>query len=124
VTTGALSWTPDIGTSGLKGLAYVDFRYTSDLNTGSDLDFEKVQDGYALVNARIGLSQADKGWAIEAWAQNLFNVDYQQIAFDAPLQGSGATNSVRKGMAASSTQLYGLFLGEPRTYGVTVRRRF
>lgn len=124
VTTGAVSWTPDIGTSGLKGLAYVDFRYTSALNTGSDLDFEKVQKGYGLVNARIGLSQADKGWAIEAWAQNLFNVNYQQIAFDIPLQGSGATNAVRQGVATSSTQLYGLFLGEPRTYGVTVRRRF
>jgi outer membrane receptor protein involved in Fe transport len=124
VTTGAISWTPDIGTSGLKGLAYVDFRYTSALNTGSDLDYEKLQKGYALVNARIGLNQADKGWSIEAWAQNLFNVNYQQIAFDVPLQGSGATNAVRQGMATSSSQLYGLFLGEPRTYGVTVRRRF
>ena len=124
VATGAVSWTPDIGTSGLKGLAYVDFRYTSDLNTGSDLDFEKVQDGYALVNARIGLHGPDKRWAIEAWAQNLFNVNYQQIAFDMPLQGSGATNSVRQGMSASSSQLYGLFLGEPRTYGLTVRHSF
>ncbi|MEY3905381.1 MAG: hypothetical protein RIR59_204, partial [Pseudomonadota bacterium] len=105
-------------------LAYVDFRYTSDLNTGSDLDFEKVQDGYALVNARIGLHGPDKRWAIEAWAQNLFNVNYQQIAFDVPLQGSGATNSVRQGMSASSSQLYGLFLGEPRTYGLTVRHSF
>jgi iron complex outermembrane receptor protein len=124
VATGAVSWTPDIGTSGLKGLAYLDFRYTSDINTGSDLDLEKVQDGHAIVNARIGLNNGDKGWAIEAWAQNLFNVDYQQIAFDMPLQGSGATNSVRRGFATSSSQLYGLFLGEPRTYGVTLRRTF
>ncbi len=124
VTTGALSWTPDLGSSGLKGLAYVDFRYSSGLNTGSDLDFEKRQKDYGLVNARLGVHGPDKRWGIELWAQNLFNVNYQQIAFDMPLQGSGATNSVRNDFTASSSQLYGLFLGEPRTYGITVRSSF
>lgn len=124
VTTGAITWTPEIGSSGLTGLAYVDFRNTSDLNTGSDLDFEKAQDGYTIVNARLGVHGADNGWGIEFWAQNVFNTDYQQIAFDVPLQGSGSTNAVRQGQAASSSQLYGFFLGEPRTYGVTVRRKF
>ena len=124
VTTGAIAWTPDIGTSGMTGLVYVDFRDTSDINTGSDLDFEKTQDGFTVVNARIGVRGADNVWGVELWAQNLFNVDYQQIAFDVPLQGSGSTNGVRQGLAASSSQLYGAFLGEPRTYGLTVRRKF
>lgn len=124
VTTGAITWTPEIGTSGLTGLAYVDFRNTSDINTGSDLDFEKAQDGYTIVNARVGVHGADSRWGLEFWAQNVFNVDYQQIAFDVPLQGSGATNSVRQGFATSSSSLYGVFLGEPRTYGVTMRYKF
>ena len=124
VTTGAVSWTPELGSSGLTGLAYVDFRNTSAVNTGSDLDFEKRQKGYTLVNARVGVHGPDRRWSIEAWAQNLFNVDYQQIAFDVPLQGSGSTNGTLRGFATSSSQLYGLFLGEPRTYGVTVRRSF
>ena len=124
VTTGAITWTPEIGSSGLTGLAYVDFRNTSDINTGSDLDFEKTQDGYTIVNARLGVHGADDRWGLEFWAQNLFNVDYQQIAFDVPLQGSGTTNGVRQGMAASSSALYGVFLGEPRTYGVTMRYKF
>jgi hypothetical protein len=88
------------------------------------LDFEKTQDGFTVVNARIGVRGADNVWGVELWAQNLFNVDYQQIAFDVPLQGSGTTNGVRQGLAGSSSQLYGAFLGEPRTYGVTVRRKF
>ncbi|MFM7028929.1 MAG: TonB-dependent receptor [Chakrabartia sp.] len=124
VTTGAVSWTPDLGSKGLKGLVYVDGRYTTKLNTGSDLDAEKLQKGYALFNARLGVHGPDNRWGIEAWAQNLFNVNYQQIAFDMPLQGSGATNAVAQGLAASSNQLYGLFLGEPRTYGITVRHNF
>ena len=124
MTTGAVSWTPELGSSGLTGLAYVDFRNTSAVNTGSDLDFEKRQKGYTLVNARVGVHGPDRRWSIEAWAQNLFNVDYQQIAFDVPLQGSGSTNGTLRGFATSSSQLYGLFLGEPRTYGVTVRRSF
>ena len=124
VTTGAVSWTPDLGHNGLTGLVYMDARYTTKLNTGSDLDAEKLQKGYALFNARLGVHGPDNRWAIEAWAQNLFNVKYQQIAFDMPLQGSGATNAVAQGLAASSSQLYGLFLGEPRTYGVTIRHSF
>src|SRR3546814_10689764 len=37
VATGSVAWTPDIGSSGLTGLVYVDGRMTSDYNTGSDL---------------------------------------------------------------------------------------
>ncbi len=124
VATGSLTWTPDIGSTGLTGLIYADFRYSSDINTGSDLDFEKTQDGTVLVNARVGIRGSGGRWGLDVWAQNLLNTNYQQIAFDAPLQGSGSTNSVRQGLAASSTGLYGAFLGEPRTYGVTARFKF
>ena len=37
VVTGAVAWTPPIGGSGLSGLFYVDGRYSSGYNTGSDL---------------------------------------------------------------------------------------
>ncbi|MEY4500482.1 MAG: hypothetical protein RIS52_372, partial [Pseudomonadota bacterium] len=124
VTTASIAWTPDIGSSGMSALVYADVRASSDLNTGSDLDFEKSQDGVAIVNARVGLHGADNRWGIEFWAQNVFNTNYQQIAFDMPLQGSGATNSVTRGYSASSSALYGVFLGEPRTYGITVKTKF
>ncbi len=124
VTTGSFTYTPRLGSAGLSGLVYADFRYSSAINTGSDLDFEKVQGGTVIVNARIGLRGRDAHWGLDLWAQNVLNTNYQQVAFDEPLQGSGATNAVRQGLAASSTQLYGAFLGEPRTYGMTARFKF
>ena len=126
--TGAFGWTPPIGNAGLSGLLYADFRYQSEINTGSDLDLEKVQTGVMTVNARLGLRGPEERWAIEFWAQNLFDEDYRQIAFDAPVQPGGAFNSIRgvqQGLQPSpGTQLFTAFLAEPRTYGVTVRTKF
>ena len=114
-------WTPPIGGSGLRGLFYVDARYMSKYNTGSDLDIEKTQKAFGVVNGRIGLHGPDNSWGIEFWGQNLFNKKFIQVAFDAPVQGSGTTRGVQAGFYPRSTQLYGAFLGEPRTFGVTLR---
>ena len=51
----------------------------SKFNTGSDLDIEKTQNGFAVVNARIGIAGPDDRWAVEFWAQNLFNKNYHQV---------------------------------------------
>jgi iron complex outermembrane recepter protein len=133
VATSSFSWTPPIGDSGLSGLIYADMRYQSDLNTGSDLDVEKAQDGVAIVNARVGLRGPEQKWALEFWAQNVFNTNYTQVGFDAPLQGGsipssqavgGATEAVRRGFISGNNQLYAAFLAEPRTYGITARFKF
>ena len=87
--TGSIGWTPPIGGSGLRGLVYVDARHSSEFNTGSDLDREKIQEGYTVFNGRIGLRGPDQRWAVELWAQNMFDKNYKQVAFDAPLQGIG-----------------------------------
>lgn len=119
--TSSAAWTPPIGSSGLRGLLYADVRYMSRFDTGSDLDIEKTQDGFAIVNGRIGLHGPEDRWGIEFWGQNLFNKNYTQVAFDAPVQGSGTARGVDAGFYPRSTQLYGAFLGEPRTFGVTLR---
>jgi len=124
VVTGGVGYTPPIGDSGLTGLFYLDFRYQSDTNTGSDLDIEKVQDGFAIVNGRVGLTGPNKKWGIELFGQNLFNKKYQQIAADGPLQGGGTFREVQSGNATFSNQLFIAFPGEPRTYGITVRGKF
>jgi iron complex outermembrane recepter protein len=124
VATSSFSWTPPIGSGGLSGLFYVDMRYSSDVNTGSDLDLEKQQDGTAVVNGRIGIHGGNNSWGLEFWGQNLLNTNYQQVSFDGPLQGSGTTAAVQRGFIATSTQLYGAFLAEPRTFGVTGRFKF
>jgi iron complex outermembrane receptor protein len=134
VTTASLSWTPELGSSGLSGLFYIDSRMTSDFNTGSDLFPQKEQDGYVVANGRIGIRGPDQRWAIEFWAQNLFNQDYAQVAFNSPFQAGGSTTPP---YAAGFTfapfvdpiypggrQLFSQFLAEPRTYGVTLRSRF
>src|SRR3546814_13681871 len=72
VATGSVAWTPEIGSGGLTGLVYVDGRMTSDYNTGSDLFPQKEQDGYAVVNARVGVRGPAEAWALEMWAEHLF----------------------------------------------------
>ena len=123
VVTTSLSWTPPIGGSGLSALFYIDQRTMSDYNTGSDLFAEKEQDGFTLVNARIGLRGNQDRWAIEVWAQNLLDTDYEQVAFNTPFQGSGSLEQVRS-FGGVGNQLFSSFLAEPRTYGVTLRSRF
>jgi iron complex outermembrane recepter protein len=98
-------------------LLYLDFRYQSAINTGSDLDFEKVQQGFGLVNGRVGVFGPGRKWGIDLWAQNLLNEKYQQIAADAPAQGSGTFRGIATGVQSSVNQLYITFPAEPRTGG-------
>ena len=126
VTTGSLSWTPGLG-GGLSGLLYIDGRYTSGYNTGSDLFPEKEQEGYTLVNARVGVRGPGQRWAVELWAQNLFNKDYTQVAFNSPFQGGNSVAHVTNFGApsfATANQLFSAFLAEPRALGLTVRGKF
>lgn len=97
-------------------------KYTSEYNTGSNLDPRKMQDALTLVNARIGIGSGDEKWALEAWAQNLTDEEYYQVAFDATLQGSSANPPAGLPQVPSST--VAAFLGAPRTYGITARFKF
>lgn len=128
VATAGISWTPPIGSSGMSALVYLDTRVQSDTNTGSNLDIEKEQDGFAVFNGRLGLYGRDRRWGIELWGQNLFNRKYYQIAADMPLQGSGSFRAVAapaaSGHPGTANKLFVGFPGEPRTYGVTLRGQF
>src|SRR3546814_14688782 len=66
----------------------------------SDLDLEKMQDDYFVLNARVGLRGPDDGWGIELWAQNLLDENYQQVAFDAPIQGSCSIRGAQHGFCS------------------------
>ena len=118
-----MAWTPELGSNGLSGLVYVDTRLTSDYNTGSDLAPEKKQDGFALVNARVGIRGPNQLWALEFWSQNVFNKQYIQVAFNAPFQGAGSSANVAA-FGGTGNALYSAYLAEPRTYGLTLRSRF
>lgn len=122
--TGSMAWTPDIGDSGLSGLVYVDTRVTEGFNTGSDLFPQKEQPSFVVVNARVGLRGPDQIWAVELWAQNLFNEDFTQVAFNSPFQAGGAGAPFVDPQFPGNRQIFSAFLGEPRTYGITLRSRF
>jgi outer membrane receptor protein involved in Fe transport len=135
VATASWAWTPDIGSSGLSALFYADTRLTDDFNTGSDLFPQKEQDSYVVTNARIGIRGPGQSWSLEFWAQNLFNEQYAQVAFNSPFQegGTGVPGSFpASGTAApfidpqypGGRQIFSHFLAEPRTYGITGRFRF
>jgi outer membrane receptor protein involved in Fe transport len=124
VATGSLAYTPDIGSSGMSGLFYVDTRLTGDYNTGSDLFPQKSQDGYVLVNARVGVRGPAQRWAVELWAQNLFDTDYSQVAFNSPFQAGASSAPFVDPQFPGGRQIFSAFLAEPRTYGITLRGRF
>jgi iron complex outermembrane recepter protein len=126
VFTGSIAYTPQIGNSGMSALFYVDTRITSDYNTGSDLFPQKEQDGFALVNARFGVRGPEERWSLEVWAQNLFDQNYTQVAFNTPFQadGAGPPGVFPAAQYPGGTQIFSAFLAEPRTYGITGRFRF
>ncbi len=132
--TSSPEWTVSGGASyerelaaNLKFSSYIDARYTSEFNTGSNLDPRKLQDGFTLINARLGLSHPDDFWSLELWGRNLTDERYTQITFDSPLQGSApALNSATDTRAAANARANSqidAFLAEPRTWGVTLRLR-
>jgi iron complex outermembrane recepter protein len=124
VTTASVTWTPDIGSSGMSGLLYIDSRMTSDYNTGSDLFPQKEQNGFALFNARVGIRGADEKWALEFWGQNIFNQDYAQVAFNTPFQAGTTSAPFVDPNYPGGRQIFSQFLAEPRTFGVTLRGSF
>ena len=64
-------------------------------------------DGYALLNARVGF-RASNGTSVYVWSRNLANQNYFEQLLPAP----------------GNAGQYGAVLGDPRTYGVTLRYSF
>lgn len=60
--------------------------------------------GYGLVNARIGFRPSSR-WSVSIWARNLLDEDYYEM-----MTGVGGNTGIWVG-----------FLGDPRTFGVTLR---
>ena len=104
----------DFGAS-LVGRFNIGAKYMSEYNTGSDLDAEKLQDAYTVVNARFVVGARNKRWSVELWGTNIFDEDYVQVGFDGPLQALGTPEPGNPG------NTYDAFLGAPAMYGVTFR---
>jgi iron complex outermembrane receptor protein len=117
----AATYEHDLGSS-LAFRGNVAVKYSSSYNTGSDLHPIKEQEGFFLVNARVGLGAQDGLWTVELFANNLFDKDYLQVAFNGPFQVD--TTNPYNGPADDNISTYDTFLGAPRTVGVTLRSKF
>lgn len=95
-----------LGYSGESFIAF-DSYYRSSFSSSPSPSKYLVVDSYVLLNARIGF-RASKGASIFLWARNLLNKDY----FEQLLPGAGNAGH------------YAAVLGDPATYGVTLRYAF
>ncbi len=84
-----------------------DTYYRSSFSSSPSPSKYLVIDGYAILNMRIGF-RASQGASISLWARNLLNQDY----FEQLLPAGGNAGQ------------YAGVLGDPRTYGVTLRHSF
>ncbi|MDO9472076.1 MAG: TonB-dependent receptor [Caulobacter sp.] len=97
-------------------------KYSSRYNTGSDLHPVKDQEAFTLVNARVSVGTQDERWTLELWSNNLLDKDYLQVAFNGPFQVD--TTNPYSQVNDDNVSTYYSFLGQPRTYGVTLRAKF
>lgn len=85
----------------------VDVSYRSEFSSSATESRYLNIDGYSLVNARVGFRGAD-GWDFFVWGRNILDEEYFEM-----LNAGG-----------SSSGYYAGLLGDPRTYGVTLRGTF
>lgn len=125
--TGSINYDRSMG-NGLRAGFSLAAKYMDDYNTGSDLLPYKLQEAFTTVNGRIMIGTEDERWTAEFWVQNLTDEEYIQVAYNAPLQGSAFQTTVQPNGTyynpALDTQTYDAFLGQPRTYGATLRFKY
>lgn len=94
--------------NGLKFLASGDINFRSSYITGADLDPNTKQDAYAVANARVGLKAMRDTLEISAYVKNLFEEDYLRLTIDQPFFSGNYLGNP----------------GNPRTFGIVVRKDF
>jgi len=95
--------------SGREGdwFAGLDGSYRSEFSSSAtESDYLNI-DGYTILNARIGFRAAD-GWTAFVWARNALDEEYFEML----------------NAGSSSSGYYAGLLGDPRTYGITLRAKF
>jgi outer membrane receptor protein involved in Fe transport len=91
-------------------LAYglFEYSYVDEMQLLPSGDPLGVQDAYKTINLRFGLMLEDYQTEITLWGRNVTDEDWVGIAFGAPLQ----------------TGKIGAYGREPRTYGLTINKKF
>jgi iron complex outermembrane receptor protein len=93
---------------GARAQAYLgaDYSYRSSFyTTAADSIYSRIP-AYGLLNLRAGVRAADGAWDVQVWARNVGDSDYWQS------------------LSAANTGAITGTLGDPRTYGVTLKARY
>jgi iron complex outermembrane recepter protein len=83
-----------------------DFTHRSTYNSSSNNSIYGIIPAYGVLHARIGLRTADRVWDLSAWVRNLTDTKYYNSR------------------SAAATGLISAQVGEPRTWGATLRAKF
>ena len=83
-----------------------EYSYSSETTTDGDTDPLTTQDGYGILNLRIGANIGDYT-TVTLWGRNVTDERYFNGSYDPPLLDRGSMNS---------------YPSEPATYGITLRR--
>ncbi|MCX7283186.1 MAG: TonB-dependent receptor [Novosphingobium sp.] len=95
----------DLGGRGLSLYGHADYAHRASFNTSATNSAWAQVPGFGIANARIGLKTDDGLWDLSLWARNLLDKDYFL------------------NLSAANTGVVTAQVGEPRTYGVTLRTR-
>lgn len=114
---GISKWAGSIGTELAKSRRFfgqdgevfvgVDAYYRSEFSSSPSPSRYLVVEGYTLVNARVGF-RATRGFSVFLWTRNAFDQDY----FEQLLPAAGNPGN------------YAAVLGDPRTFGITLKYSF
>jgi len=105
--SGGATWQQPVAES-LEVMVHLDGRYTSKMNTGSDLDIEKVQSGYFLLNGKVGLGDIDGRWQVELWAATSSTRSMSRWPLMRPCRGPGQPEIRLRPAARSSTAFWAI----------------
>lgn len=100
-------YTTDVSEA-LQAYIGVDYNYRSSVFTSSNAARATLVPGYGLVNARVGVKARDGRWDASLWARNLLDKNYFTS-----LTVAGFNSGAVMGL-----------VGDPATYGVTVRVKY
>ncbi|MGB7405578.1 MAG: TonB-dependent receptor, partial [Pacificimonas sp.] len=71
--------------NGLDGFVQTNLRFQSDTQFSLNQNPNTIQDGYAIVDASLGVASADDRWTVTGFVKNLFDKNYVNFLFQDPL---------------------------------------
>ena len=117
-----LDWSGDVGATGWSWGLNGNISFTSDYRNSAvtDNNPQTIQDGFALLGARIALNSPDERWSVALFGNNLANKAYSYGSFNQVLAPQLGLNN---GIFPGSTAIRKL-RADPRTLGIAVTARF